>query len=71
MITHGKLSLLYTNVRSLLPKIDHLRVTAINASPHVICLTETWLSSDISDSEAYIPGYSLFRADRNRRGGGA
>ena len=29
-----------------------------------------WLSSDILDSELCLPGYHLFRLDRNRHGGG-
>ena len=32
--------------------------------PHIVCIVETWLSSDISDSD------QLFRLDRNRHGGG-
>ena len=35
-----------------------------------MCVCETWLSSDISSSEIFIPSYSLFRKDRNRHGGG-
>ncbi len=52
------------------PKIDHLRITVVNILPHIICLTEMWLSSNISDAEVFIPGYSLYRVDRNREGGG-
>jgi len=33
-------------------------------------LTETWLDASISDHELCIPGYSVLRRDRNRRGGG-
>ena len=65
-----KILLLYSNVRSLLPKIDNLRLSALNVLPHIICLTETWLSSEISDSEVSISGYNLYRADRDRHGGG-
>ena len=39
-------------------------------TPDVICVSETWLSADILDSEIYLPNYQLFRLDRNRRGGG-
>ncbi|CAH8608113.1 unnamed protein product, partial [Dicrocoelium dendriticum] len=40
--------------------------------PDLMAFTETWLSSDISDSEVFIPGYQLSRADRLgwRSGGG-
>jgi len=38
--------------------------------PDVVCLVETWLCMDISDTEIYIPNYSFVRLDRNRHGGG-
>ncbi len=60
----------YYNCRSLLPKIDCLRAVCASVCPAVVCLVETWLSSEILDSELYIPQYSLLRLDRNRHGGG-
>lgn len=35
-----------------------------------MCLVETWLSTDIFDSELFIPNYTIIRHDRNRHGGG-
>ena len=35
-----------------------------------MCTSESWLSDDIPDHELAIDGYSLFRHDRNRHGGG-
>ena len=35
--------------------------------PHVVCITETWLDDDISDSEL---GFVTVRLDRSRHGGG-
>ena len=35
-----------------------------------ICVVETWLGSEINSSEIDIPGYQLFRKDRNRQGSG-
>ncbi len=60
----------YCNARSILPKFDEL--SAINSlhSPDIICIVESWLSPDISDSELSLPGFSIFRRDRNRHGGG-
>ena len=63
-------SILYTNCRSLLPKLDSLRVEALSSRPHVIALTETWIDSSISDHEIFIPGYSSVRKDRSRHGRG-
>ena len=67
---HCQLSILYSNCRSLLPKLDNLRVQANSLNPCIIALTETWLDASISDYELCIPGYSVLRRDGNRRGGG-
>ena len=32
-----------------------------------ICLTETWLTPQVEDAEVAIPGYNLFRSDRQGR----
>ena len=39
-------------------------------TPDVVCITETWLSEEISNVELSIPNYHIFRLDRNRHGGG-
>ena len=31
---------------------------------------ESWLSDEINDNEIFIPGFQIFRNDRNRHGGG-
>ena len=36
----------------------------------MICIVESWLSSDILDNEIVIPDYQIFRCDRDRHGGG-
>lgn len=64
------LSFLYTNIRSLLNKWDELMLYISDLAPDLIAVTETWLSSEIPDSELCLPGYSIFRADRCGRGGG-
>jgi len=64
------LSILYYNARSLLPKFDELAATVEDLEPTVICIVESWLSAEISDSEISLVGYALYRLDRNRHGGG-
>ena len=39
-------------------------------TPDIICITETWLSDEISNDELNLPNYNNFRLDRNRHGGG-
>ena len=68
--TSNNLRILYYNARSLLPKFDELLISADSHQPDVICITESWLCSDIQDSEILIVGYQLLRHDRNRSGGG-
>ena len=38
--------------------------------PSIICIVETWLDSDILDSEICFPNYELIRLDKERHGGG-
>lgn len=66
----SNINLLYFNVRSLLPKIDHLRSICLLYSPDIVCIVESWLDDTILDKEIRIQGYSLCRLDRTRHGGG-
>jgi len=70
VIKKTSVTILYFNVRSLLPKMDHLRAICCSSSPDVICIVETWLDYTIADSEIFIQGYSIVRLDRSRHGGG-
>lgn len=38
--------------------------------PDIVCITETWLHSEILLSECCVTGYSCLRCDRDTRGGG-
>ena len=52
-------------------KRTELETWAADTLPDLIGVTETWLHPDINDAEIQIPGYSLFRFDREAsRGGG-
>ena len=50
--------------------MDELAAIADALSPDLICVVETWLCSDISNSEISLTGYQLRRLDRDRHGGG-
>lgn len=63
------------NVRSLVHKIQEIRLLLHERIIDCLCLTETWLHSLISDDIVSVSGYKLFRKDRpttfkKRRGGG-
>ena len=58
------------NARSLLPKYYELLLNVELHNPDVVCVVESWLSTEIQNSEIHIPGYFIVRLDRNRHGGG-
>jgi len=70
--TYSELVCLYLNARSLIGKFDLFTAWALNYSPDVIGVTETWATADILDSELALARYDMFRQDRpvNRAGGG-
>ena len=47
-----------------------LRSLSAPIKPGIIAIVETWLDSDILESEVAISGYRMFRRDRSRHGGG-
>jgi hypothetical protein len=57
---------LHLNARSLLPKLDEVRILATKSKPVVIGITETWLDKSVEDSEVEILGYIIHRQDRKR-----
>ncbi len=68
---NSNLTFMYTNAQSLVSKLDELRITVCDLLPDVISITETWLSEQIDNRELALPGFQLFRKDRdNRKGGG-
>jgi hypothetical protein len=61
---------MYFSARSILPKSDELRILVEDNNPDVICITESWLSQETCNAEISIPGFLLYRHDRDRHGGG-
>ncbi|KAH8272255.1 hypothetical protein KR018_001498, partial [Drosophila ironensis] len=52
-------------------KLTNLFTNSLTFASQVIVFTETWLKSDILNSEIFPNKYSIFRRDRpHRRGGG-
>ena len=66
---HDHISVLYFNVRSLIPKFDNLCLICASLCPSFVCVVESWLSSEIDDSEISIQGYNVVRLDSTRHGG--
>ena len=68
--TRWSLKVFSFNVCSIFPKLDELSLFSFTYHPDLICINETWLSSDILNNEIAIQNFQLFRLDRNRHGGG-
>ena len=71
------LNIVYWNVRSLISKIDSIRLEIHDMHPDIISICETWLHNNIDDSEVNIDGYNMTCMDRKtnidgtiKRGGG-
>jgi len=68
------LKILHINIRSLVPKVEEVKIYTETMKPDFLCVSETWLTSDIDNFEVQIPGYKFIRKDRNiigkSRGGG-
>jgi exonuclease III len=58
------------NINSLRGKLNELQLRAAATSPHIIACQETKLGKHITSESLNIPGYLLFRKDRNECGGG-
>jgi hypothetical protein len=62
---------LLSNTRSLLPKVDELKIILDQYDVSMAFITETWLNEKIDDAAVCIDGYSTARCDRiDKLGGG-
>lgn len=60
----------HLNVRSMVNKMDDIRLLIQNKPFDIFTVSETWLTPSILDSEVSLPGYTLVRHDRNKKRGG-
>ena len=60
------------NARSIVIKKNELNIMVEDIDPHIICITESWAITEMTDAELGLTGYVMFRRDRmGRRGGGS
>ncbi|CAH8481634.1 unnamed protein product [Schistosoma intercalatum] len=65
------LTLMLINARSVQSKMTYLRTLLLLNNPSLVLITESWLSSDTTDTFLQIDTYELFRCDRViKKGGG-
>jgi hypothetical protein len=59
------LHFLHANARSLLPKLEDVRLLLNQMGAVVIAISETWLDNIIQDDKVAIDGYRIVRNNRN------
>ena len=70
------LKIAHLNVRSIMKKIDQLRILLHDSRIDVLTFSETWLKPHLHSDLLNLEGYKLYRADRStggktkKRGGG-
>ena len=52
------------NARSILHKRNELNIMVEDIYPHIIGISESWATINISDAESGITGYAMFRKDK-------
>lgn len=64
------LRIAHINVRSLRNKVHELSTLIKSENINVLAVSETHLDQSITDMGVAIPGYNIFKNDRNIFGGG-
>nr|CAI5836193.1 unnamed protein product [Callosobruchus analis] len=64
------LKIAHINARSILAGFNEFSTTIRLHDFDVVGVTETWLTSDISNYQIEIQNYDCYRCDRSTRGGG-
>lgn len=64
------LGIIHINVRSILSKLDMINILCESTNAYMVVISETWLTKSVQDNDILFHGYNVFRADRQRKGGG-
>lgn len=64
------LKIAHLNAQSLNNKMDEFRQLFTTSGLDIICVSETWFHFSVSDGIYQLPGFNLFRADRETNAGG-
>lgn len=61
----------HINIRSLLAGFEYFIDVVLKNSFDIVCMSETWLTNGLPSHIVDVPGYTLYREDRqDRRGEG-
>lgn len=66
----SRLGIIHLNVRSLLPKLDPVKIWPKHSHTDILVLSKTWLNKSITDKDIAIEGYNVFHCDCPKKGGG-
>jgi len=55
----------HLNIQSIVNKLDYVEILLHSNNIDVFCVSETWTTTDIDDSQLKIDGYDFFRLDRS------
>jgi exonuclease III len=58
------------NIRSFKAKTEQLEILFTDSNLDILCLSETWLTTSSPVASSTMPGYNVFRKDRNKEMGG-
>ncbi len=50
----------HTNACSLVPKLGEVSILINSFSVDILCITEMWLNSDVTDAEVFFENYKIF-----------
>ena len=70
LCSRKNLVFLHINTRSVLPKMDQLKVWIHSSNPDVLVITETWLRKSVLNTDVDLSSYNLFLQNRSSEGGG-
>lgn len=59
------------NLCSVLNRQAKLEFMFDQQAPNILVVTESWLHSDVQNAEIVLPGYDLFRQDRQIKKNGS
>lgn len=69
----NNITIAHPNARSIKKNRDHYILTKHLAAENdfdIFTDSETWLNNSVTDSEVEIPGYDVYRLDRQEKTGG-
>lgn len=62
--------MLTVNFQSIKSKQGLVKNLVESTKPDIVLGTETWIDSSVKDTQIFPPNYTIYRNDRNMKGGG-